>query len=87
MITITRKDKICKVSLEDGPLDYTFYFNYECSDDVHAELLRVYFNKKITDRIEDVRKQEYERGYKDGRAKVAKASWFSCLLKNSKYWL
>lgn len=33
-------------------------------------------NNAINDRIEKVRKYEYERGYKDGRGKRTKVGWF-----------
>lgn len=85
MITIERDDKICRVKLQDGPLGYIFPFEYTCDNKFYAELLTRHFDKILDERIEAVRKEEYDRGYKDGRAKRGKASWFSCLLKTGSY--
>lgn len=76
MIEITRDDQKVKVLLHSGVLNTKYIFTWNCNDAVYAELLRDAFEKKFGDEIERVRKEEYERGFKDARAKRARASWF-----------
>jgi hypothetical protein len=81
MITITSDNTKMKVSIEGGPLNYKYNLFFECNDNCHAYLLTKHFEKKLRDQIETIRKQEYDNGYKDGRAKRGKKTWFSSLLK------
>lgn len=81
MISIISDDTKVIVLLENGPLDSTYHFLFDCGDKYYASLLRQHLYNRLSTRIEEIRKEEYERGYKDGRSKRAKKSWFSTLLK------
>jgi hypothetical protein len=81
MISIIRDDKTVKILLEHGPIESTYHFNFDCGDKHYASLLKNHFDKALRARIENIRQEEYEKGYKDGRAKRAKKSWFSTLLR------
>ena len=85
MIEIERNNTYCTVKIEGGPLGVSFPFSFQCGDAYYAELLRQHFDKKLSDRIEQVRKEEYDKGYKDGRAKRGKISWFYSWLKLGAY--
>ena len=78
-IDVTNDTKVT-VKMEGGPLNTTFWFNHECGNKYYAELLAAHFNKKLGDVIRRVREEEYNKGYKDGRAKRGKiSSFFSSL--------
>jgi len=86
MITIERIDKTkVAIKFESGPLNYIFSFTYQCNDDVHAQLLRDDLDGRLRRRIELIRKEEYNKGYKDGRAKRGKVSLFHSWLKTNVY--
>lgn len=86
MITIERTDNTkVTVKLEDGPLGTTFWFNYQCGNEFYAALLARHFQAKLGDLIERVRKEEYNRGYKDGRSKRKKIDCFYSWLKPGVY--
>lgn len=79
MIQVTRNGTKTQIQVESGyPLQSGYYyFNYDCGNEEFARLLADHFERKLIDRIDAIRKEEYNRGYKDGRAKRAKATWFA----------
>lgn len=81
MIQITREDSEVKVNLSNGPLDAVYAFSFTCANKWYAALLTTHFNNRLSSLIEQVRKEEYERGYKDGRQKQTKKTWFYSSLK------
>lgn len=65
------------ITIRNGLLcQKTTPFVYECGSDVYAELLASHLNKKIGDAIEQVRKTEYEQGWRDKAKKKPKRNWF-----------
>lgn len=75
--TVHEKEKV-QLIIETGlPVDkhrYLFYWN--CENEAFAYLLSEQLRKHYGDCIEAARKEEYERGYKDGRAKRKRIDWF-----------
>lgn len=78
MIKFTREETKVKVSIESGVINYTYHLLWNCTDDVYAELLQRQFQNKMEEKLTAIRKEAYEDGYKDGRGKKAKKSWFKC---------
>jgi hypothetical protein len=73
-----------EIKLANGPLGsaYSFINDNAKGNPHYAHLLWRHFADKVLDKtVETIRKEEYDRGYKDGRAKRAKKSWFSCWLR------
>lgn len=85
LIRFERDGSSVNVFIDEGPMGYQFVFKYTCGSDWSADLLKRHYHNKLTKVVESIRKEEYDRGYKDGRAKKAKATWFSCLLKKVNY--
>lgn len=81
LIQIVRDDTKVSVQIEDGPLGSIYHFTYDCGNRWYAQLLTDHFNKKLSTLIEGIRTDEYNAGYKDGRAKRAKRTWFDCFLR------
>lgn len=60
------------------PIDANaFPFGFDCGSEWAACLLASTVRSTIENEIAAIRKSEYERGYRDGRAKRAKESWFA----------
>lgn len=86
MIAINRVGTKLRVELETSyPLSNTYYFHHDTGEEDFAKLLQVHFLDKLNDTVVAIRKEEYERGYKDGRSKKTKTSWFTCLFKTGTY--
>lgn len=83
MINIFRDDKLVRVTIEGGPLNSTYHFSFDCGDKHYAELLADRFNEQLWNRVENVRKLEYNQGYKDGRSKKEKKKYFYSSLKDA----
>lgn len=84
MITIFKRDKQVIVQIENGPLFSNYQFDFNCGDPHYAALLTTHFNDRLASRIEAIRKEEYDKGWRDAKSKkVPKKNWFSSLLKNS----
>lgn len=54
----------------------TFLFKFHCEDDYSAELLTAHLCKTYTEAIRTVKREAYNLGYRDGRAKRAKRKEF-----------
>jgi hypothetical protein len=83
MIIIERVNTQVRVKIENGPLGHWYAFSFECNDDCYADLLRQHFQSALWNRIEAIRKQEYEEGYKAGRSKKEKKKYFYTSMKLS----
>jgi hypothetical protein len=81
MIEIVRNGQLVCVKILGGPLNSTYRFDYDCGSEHYAELLTLHFNANLSNLIVKIREEEYTRGFKEGRQKKEKKSWFSCLLK------
>ena len=78
MIAIKRKDNQVLLEFHSGlrverPV-YPFVWN--TSDENNAELLKEHLHKQLYEAIQKARKEAYEKGYKDGRGKRTRESWF-----------
>lgn len=85
MITISRDESKVKLKIENGPLNSVYEFTYECGNRWYAELLRLHFTERLDNRIEEIRKIEYERGWNDHKKRNQKADWFYNSLTTNKY--
>ena len=81
LIQILRDGNKVRVTFKNGPLGYEFYFYYDCQGDVYASLLSEHFKDRLQSIVKQIREEEYNQGYKDGRAKRGKKAWFSWALK------
>jgi hypothetical protein len=81
LIEIDRDDKNVKIVFHQGPLESTYGFYFSCGDVHYAQLLRDHFIDKLKNMVREIRQEEYLKGYKHGRWKQAKKTWFSCWLK------
>ena len=83
MININKHGTTVKVSIETGLIasssDVLLY--WECGNDVFAELLTNQLRKKLADRIQAIRQEEYEQGWKDAKAKKRKRTWFASVMR------
>lgn len=52
-------------------------FTWECGTQYAAELLRVHLGEKYHALITAAHRNAYEQGYKDGRGRKRKKTWFS----------
>lgn len=85
MITITREESTVKVQIENGPLGSTYSFEYPCNNKWYAELLYRHFQERLENRVEAIRKAEYERGWNDHKKRQQKADWFYSNLTTNNY--
>lgn len=80
MIQITRKGTSVKIDFTSRiPLCdvRVFGFNWECNTEVYAGLLTNHLSNGLWSELVRVRKEAYEKGWKDAKAKVRKENWFS----------
>jgi hypothetical protein len=80
MIRISCKDKQVTLSLDTylpalGQCTYTFF--WECGQEDYADLLSQNFQTSLNNRIKDIRRSEYEKGWKDAKSKRRKEDWFA----------
>ncbi len=54
-----------------------FNFSLNCSDTQYAELLKRYIDDRLRKAIVKTRREEYERGWRDARAKIKKQTDFN----------
>lgn len=84
MIQIDRHETKVRLRIEHGLLSANgseLWLYWECDKEMFAELMENKLRKKLEDRIEAIRKEEYERGWKDAKAKRRKAIWFASVLR------
>ena len=76
MLSFTRKTSQVILNVP-GPLGLWFPLTFEAGTEWAAELLLDFINHGIEKRIENVRRLEYEAGWKDAKAKKRpKRTWF-----------
>lgn len=77
MISFYQKDTTVFARI-DGPLDYQFSFTWRENANHAAYLLMRYLRNALYRRVENMRREEYNRGWHDAKSKkVRKATWFS----------
>lgn len=52
------------------------HFSFETNSTLYAELMKQTLEDNFSDDLEQIRKDAYDSGYKDGRGKKTKKSWF-----------
>lgn len=79
MINFSRKDSAVTVEVEAnvGVAARFFHFTMNLSNEVYAYMLRENFQTKMTKALQDIRREAYEQGWKDAKAKIARRDWFS----------
>lgn len=58
---------------------YTWNAPIQCSSKAYALLLQENFNTAMQNKLENIRKEAYNQGWKNAKAKTFKNKWFSCL--------
>ena len=64
--------KVTHPSFPDKP----FWFSHDTGNEIFASLLYDKLSNTYHDQLEDIRKLEYESGWKDAKAKSKKRNWF-----------
>ena len=79
MITFSRKGTEVLVDVKHGVFFGEEYFRLEIHQayEYQAELLLRQLDKNLSSQLERIRKEAYEQGFKDAKAKRAKQTWFS----------
>ena len=54
-----------------------FQFTLDTNDEIYAVLLQENFQAFLRSSAERIRREAYEKGFKDAKAKRAKDAWFS----------
>jgi len=79
MIRFYRKDNSVKCEVDLDVPQYesrTFYFYQDCGSPVFAGLLAMAFGTAMQDALEKIRRQAYEEGMRDAKAKTRKRKFF-----------
>jgi hypothetical protein len=77
MVSFGDNDKNVQVFIHLPVTNKSYVLKWSCGDDqLYASLLAAELRKQLEHKLEGIRKEEYDRGYKDGRAKRGKSSWF-----------
>ena len=64
------------------PLSKNYFFYWQCNDDDFAALLAQNLESKMHIELERIRREAYNKGWKDAKdKKSAKETWFTCLWK------
>lgn len=81
MITIKAKDTKVVIEVEGKyPLKLNYLFYWECNRDDYASLLAENLDKRMRQDLETIRRESYDKGWKDAKAKkTAKDTWFKSL--------
>jgi len=79
MVTINREGTKVYLRVKSGlPVDKpVFLFDFECDKESFAELLTRQLNQVMQDKIREMRKESYEKGYNDHKKRLGKDDWFS----------
>jgi hypothetical protein len=78
MLEIKRVNSRVHLDIQTGVLDKYYTLDLNCSNDLHAELLRRAFDAKLEKELQRIRRNAYNQGWKDAKSKkVPKATWFS----------
>lgn len=84
MITIHKNEEEKKVwvKIESPDFKEPFWFKRDCSSEVETKLLYRFLDKILDDRIEKIRRTEYESGWSDARRRKQKRDWFHSTLND-----
>lgn len=80
-IYFTNEGAQTKISV-DTLLDverYRHEFSLEQGNQINARLLAVHLRARLAEIMEEARREAYLDGYRDGRAKRGRKTWFSSL--------
>jgi len=77
MIQFKRVDKNLEVRIQSGVLNYEYNLTWNCNDDVYAELLKDQFNKHMEKKLESIRREAYDNGWRDAKGHKKRSDWFS----------
>ena len=85
MITIKQDNTTVSIGIDHG-LHSTgelkqIFVSFECGSRMYAELLTNQLNNKLHKLIVLVREEEYNKGWKDAKAKRVKSKWFAGALR------
>jgi hypothetical protein len=85
MINIHAEGKKLKVSISyKYPVsNWQTTFSIDESSELHSKLMAENLNNHLRETIEEIRRQEYEEGWKDAKSKKKKKIWFSQLMNKS----
>lgn len=85
MIKFTRDGSKVKIAIEHGIFGNEQYFDLEIiqSADYQAELLKQAMRKHLDTRIEAIRREAYNKGWKDKSSHKMKQTWFSNSIQNT----
>lgn len=85
MIRFTQHGTTVKTIIEiDKESSKEIYFYWECgaNNQLYSQLLSELLQKRLSDRIESIRKEEYERGWREAKSKKKpKSQWFSSTMR------
>ena len=76
MLTLKRNTNVLRIEVDSG-IGWTFHFKHTLSDEPYAILLREKLQAKMSDYMEKARREAYEHGWKDAKAKKTKQTWLS----------
>ena len=69
------------VPVDDEPgLFWTIPCKHACPDELHANLLCRHLRQQLAEAVQQTRRESYNQGYRDGRAKRRKQVFFSSCL-------
>ena len=68
-------EKKVRVTIQTGE-NYQIFLYYDCENVLYGRLLRSHLTRERDRLIEEFGKSLYMEGYRDGRSKKAKKSWF-----------
>lgn len=78
MISISRYETKVKITVETGTsTGGDLWLYWECNSELFAELLTNELREKLTERLQAIRQEEYNQGWKHAKAKKAKQNWFA----------
>lgn len=83
MIKIERFEKKVRIKIEHGTYynNAELWFYWDCDNELFAQLLANQLDRQLSDKMKAIRREEYEKGWKDAKGHKTKANWFSPLLK------
>lgn len=77
MIQFTREGTKVRIEISSNALSKSFLFYHECGQDHFASLMDDSYQERMSQSLERIRREAYNQGWKDAKAKVKKESWFS----------
>lgn len=81
MINISRDKEVVQLKFDTG-VGFYIPFEYKRHCEMDAELLMARMQAQLNERIEMIRREAYNRGWKDKASKkVRKSEWFSGNIK------